>query len=164
MGGDLGKIDEGKIREFRMGDVAVVAEIFREAAEAAPWPEVELRGAFDLTGVLAYLSERPDGIVGVVIGRRVGDEAEVLNLAVKPQRRRQGEGTRLVRKILEEFADCGVSRVFLEVRQSNVGAIGFYERLGFQTAGLRRGYYQNPTEAAKVMELWVKKIHRVPGK
>jgi ribosomal-protein-alanine N-acetyltransferase len=164
MGGDRGKIDEGTIRELRVGDVAVVAEILRQAAEAAPWPESELRGAFYLTGVLAYVTERQDGIAGVVIGRRVGDEGEVLNLAVRPERRRRGEGTRLVSKILEEFADRGVSRVFLEVRESNLGAIGFYERLGFQTAGLRRGYYQNPAEAAKVMELRVNKIHRVPGK
>src|SRR5262249_23924557 len=104
-----------------------------------------------------YVSERQGGITGVVIGRRVGDEAEILNLAVRPENRRRGEGTELVRKMLEAFAGNGVSRVFLEVRESNAGAIGFYERLGFQAAGSRKDYYQNPTEAAKVMEVSLRK-------
>jgi len=148
---------EGKIREFRMADVAAAAQIFREAPEAAQWPEAELRGAFYLTGVVAYVSEQQGAIAGVVIGRRVSGEAEILNLAVKPERRRRGTGRQLVGEMLEEFAASGVSRVFLEVRESNVTAIGFYDRLGFQTVGLRRDYYQNPPEAAKVMELWLRK-------
>jgi len=157
MGGEDAARGEERIRDFRMADVAAVADIFREAPEAAQWPEAELRGAFYLAGVVAYVSEQQGAIAGVVIGRRVGDEAEILNLAVRAERRRRGQGKRLVAKMLEELARSGVSRVFLEVRQSNVGAIEFYERLGFATAGLRKDYYQNPTEAAKVMELQLRK-------
>ena len=83
----------------------------------------------------------------------VTDEAEILNLAVKPANRRQGEGMKLVQRMLEDFQTRSVSRVFLEVRESNTGAIGFYEHLGFRTVGKRKDYYQGPPEAALVMEL-----------
>jgi ribosomal-protein-alanine N-acetyltransferase len=48
--------------------------------------------------------------------------------------------------------------VFLEVRESNVGAIAFYRGLGFEGIGMRRDYYQDPKEAATVMELWLRKF------
>ena len=59
--------------------------------------------------------------------------------------------------MLEEFAGQGVSRVFLEVRESNATAVDFYEKLGFRQVGVRQDYYQAPAESAKVMELWVRK-------
>jgi ribosomal-protein-alanine N-acetyltransferase len=145
------------MREFRSEDVAQVAVILREAPEAAQWPESELRSMGYLSGLRAFVSESLAGITGVVIGRQVAEEAEILNLAVRVSARRRGEGTALVGRILDEFAGQGVSRVFLEVRESNATAVGFYERLGFQQVGVRRNYYQDPVESAKVMELWVRK-------
>ena len=138
-------------------DASEVAEILREAKEAASWSEEALRGTEKLPGVSAFVSERGGSISGIVVGRRVLDEAEILNLAVKQGMRRQGEGRALVRRILQRFAEQQVSRVFLEVRESNLGAIAFYRGLGFQAIGTRRDYYRDPTEPATVMELWLPK-------
>ena len=110
-----------------------------------------------LPGVAAFVSERGDVISGIVVGRQVLDEAEILNLAVRQGARRQGEGRSLVRRALQDFAVRQVSRVFLEVRESNAGAIAFYRDLGFVAVGTRRDYYRDPTEAAAVMELWLGK-------
>lgn len=138
-------------------DSEVVAAIFREAKEAASWSEDAVREMIAMPGVSAYVSERDGTASGIVIGRQVLDEAEVLNLAVRQEVRRQGEGGALVRKLLERFTDQHVSRVFLEVRESNAGAIAFYQGLGFQSAGTRKGYYQSPSEDATVMEFWIRK-------
>jgi len=92
------------------------------------------------------------------VGRQVLDEAEILNLAVARGVRRQGEGRALVRRMLHRFAEVEVSRVFLEVRESNTGAIAFYRGLGFQAIGTRPDYYQDPKESATVMELWLGKF------
>jgi ribosomal-protein-alanine acetyltransferase len=146
------------IRAFNAAtDAAEVAGILREAKEAASWSEEALRETEKLPGVSAFVSERGGAISGIVVGRRVLDEAEILNLAVKQGMRRQGEGRALVRRILQRFAEQQVSRVFLEVRESNAGAIVFYRGLGFQAIGTRRDYYRDPTEAATVMELWLPK-------
>jgi ribosomal-protein-alanine N-acetyltransferase len=46
----------------------------------------------------------------------------------------------------------GKHGVYLEVRESNLGAIAFYERLGFSSNGRRNNYYRNPDEAAVCMK------------
>jgi ribosomal-protein-alanine N-acetyltransferase len=146
------------IREFdASADAVEVAMILREAREAASWSEEALRETALLPGVAAFVSRRGDAISGIVVGRQVLDEAEILNLAVKQGVRRQGEGRALVRRSLQQFAERQVSRVFLEVRESNTGAIEFYRGLGFEAVGLRRDYYHDPSEAATVMELWLGK-------
>jgi len=91
--------------------------------------------------------------VGFLIARQVGDEAEVLNLAVAPARRRKGEGGALLRAAVAELRKRGVTRVFLEVRESNAAGIAFYENHSFLQAGRREGYYRDPVEAALVMEI-----------
>jgi [ribosomal protein S18]-alanine N-acetyltransferase len=138
-------------------DAGNVAEILREAREAASWSEEALRDMASLPGVAAFVSERRGAVSGIVVGRQVLDEAEILNLAVTQGMRRQGEGRALIGHVLQWFADRRVSRVFLEVRESNAGAIAFYRGLGFMTVGTRRDYYQDPKESATVMELWLDK-------
>ena len=146
------------IRAFRGAeDAGAVAEILREGREAASWSGEALRETVLLPGVSALVSERGGAITGIVVGRQVLDEAEILNLAVRQGMRRQGEGRALVRHLLNRFGDGGVSRVFLEVRESNEGGIAFYRGLGFQAVGTRRDYYHDPKESATVMELWLRK-------
>ncbi len=146
------------IRAFdAAADAAEVAEILREARGAASWSAEALRETMKLPGVAAFVSERNGAITGIVVGRQVLDEAEILNLAVAQGTRRQGVGRALVEHILQRFAERQVSRVFLEVRESNAGAITFYRGLGFQAIATRRDYYQDPKESATVMELWLRK-------
>ena len=138
-------------------DSAQAAAVLGEAREAANWSEEALRETALLPRIAAFVSERGDTISGIVVGRQVLDEAEILNLAVRQGVRRQGEGRALVRRVLQVFAERQVSRVFLEVRESNVGAIAFYRGLGFKAVGTRKDYYREPSEAAMVMELWLSK-------
>ena len=154
MGSDSSKGAGFAIRAFQSArDAGAAAEIFRAAREAANWSEEALRGTGLLPGGSAFVSERNCAIAGIVVGRQVLDEGEILNLAVAQGMRRQGQGRALVGQLLDRFREGGVSRVFLEVRESNAGGIAFYRGLGFQVAGTRRDYYQEPKEAATVMEL-----------
>jgi len=147
------------IRAFNSAaDAARVEGILRAAKEAASWSEEALAETMELPGVYAYVSERNGAVSGIVVGRQILDEAEILNLAVTQGMRRQGEGRALVGRILQRFAEGNVSRVFLEVRESNTGAIAFYRGLGFEAVGTRRDYYQDPKESATVMELSLRKF------
>lgn len=147
-----------EIREFQfVQDARQAAEILRQAKEATLWTETDLLLLRDLSGANAYVAVSGGQVSGIVIGRKIGDEAEVLNLAVREGERRRGAGQRLVSRLLEEYQGRDVSRVFLEVRESNATAIRFYERLGFQTVGTRKGYYPEPKEDALVMELKTRK-------
>jgi tRNA threonylcarbamoyladenosine biosynthesis protein TsaB len=140
------------IRALRAEDAAAVTRILCDAPEAVFWPESSVKEALGWKGALALVNEAGGKVMGFLIGRQAGDEAEILNLAVERNSRRKGEGGALLRTALEEFRVRGVSRVFLEVRESNEVGLAFYEKHGFSKVGRREGYYRDPEEAAIVME------------
>ena len=143
----------GAIRGLRAEDAAAVTQILAEAPEAVFWTESSVKDALGWKGTRALVMNEVSGnVTGFLIGRQAGDEAEILNLAVKRKNRRRGEGGALLQTALVEFRARGVSHVFLEVRESNEAAIAFYGKHGFSKVGRREGYYRAPEEAAVVME------------
>jgi ribosomal-protein-alanine N-acetyltransferase len=72
-----------------------------------------------------------------------------MNVAVDPDRRREGVASTLIDAMLERIGpDASVT---LEVRVSNAGAIALYERYGFRSVGTRRRYYADTGEDAIIM-------------
>ncbi len=140
------------IRAFREADAPAAAEILRASPEAAQWTEWGFRELLGWRGVLALVSEHESNVCAFIIARQMEGEAEILNLAVILEKRRKGEGSALLKAAMNELQSRHVSRVFLEVRESNEGAIAFYEKHGFSKMGRRAGYYRNPEEAAIVLE------------
>jgi ribosomal-protein-alanine N-acetyltransferase len=90
------------------------------------------------------------GILAVAAG-----EAHLLNVCVRRDRQGQGHGRSLVMHMLERARARGAEMVFLEVRPSNVIALGLYRSLGFNEIGVRKDYYPAATghEDAQVMAL-----------
>lgn len=78
-------------------------------------------------------------------------DVEIHHLASHPIWQRKGLGTILIRHLIEELRPL-LGRLFLEVRAGNASAIGFYEDLGFVCCGVRKGYYRNPTEDARLYQ------------
>ena len=140
------------IRAFGEADAAVAAKILRASPEAAQWTEWGLKELLGWSGVVALVSEDDGKVSGFIMGRQAACEAEILNLAVIATKRRKGQGKALLEAAMEEFRGRHVSRVFLEVRESNESGIAFYARHGFCKTGRRAGYYHDPEEAAIVME------------
>jgi len=140
------------IRAFLPGDVTAATEILRGSPEAGQWTEWGFRELLGWRGVLALVSENERKVVGFIIGRQVGEEAEILNLAVIPAKRRKGDGGALLKAAMDEFRARQVSRVFLEVRESNESGIGFYAKHGFGRMARRADYYHDSREAAILME------------
>jgi len=68
-------------------------------------------------------------------------EAQLLNLSVVPDARRQGLGRELLTRFLSIAARLGARQLFLEVRVGNVSAIALYEREGFVRVARRASYY-----------------------
>jgi ribosomal-protein-alanine N-acetyltransferase len=140
------------IRAFRETDAAAATEILKGSLEAAQWTEWGVRELLRWSGVVALVSEDGRKVSGFIVGRQAGGEAEILNLAVTPAKRRKGRGGVLLNAAMDEFHARLVSRLFLEVRESNEGGIAFYQKHGFLKMGRRASYYHNPDEAAIVME------------
>ena len=75
-------------------------------------------------------------------------EAELVRIAVSPAWRRRGQGVALLRHSQAILARMRIRTLFLEVRVSNSGAIALYEKEGWTSIGLRRGYYRDGEDAA----------------
>jgi ribosomal-protein-alanine N-acetyltransferase len=81
----------------------------------------------------------------------VVDEIHINNVAILPDYRGRGLGTRLMRRVLTEGRRLGATRATLEVRASNEDAKRFYEGLGFRATAVRKHYYTNPVEDALIL-------------
>lgn len=80
---------------------------------------------------------------GFALTRTVAGESELLTLAVDPARRRRGIGRALTEEWLAAVA-AEAGSAFLEVASDNLPALALYRSLGFDEAGLRKGYYARP--------------------
>lgn len=134
----------------RPDDLPAIEQILKVSSEAADWSAEALADALRRHPNYFFVARAENRIAGFACGRMVADEAEILNLAIRPELRNRGIGKALVGKLLHTFTLQGVAHVFLEVRKSNITAIAFYHRLGFRQVGERPGYYQNPLEPALV--------------
>ncbi len=99
--------------------------------------------------VLAAIDENGK-VSGFLTAQQILDTADINNVAVHPERRRQGIGSLLLQEFLLQAQDA--EQIFLEVRASNAPAIGLYEMHGFRRIGTRKGYYTNPAEDAVIMQ------------
>lgn len=140
-----------QIRRMTLEDVPVVRDILQQAPEAADWSVASIRTLLEGSQTLALVSIRAEQISGCIFGARIDNQAEILNLAVLPIHRRKGDGSNLVRALIAEWELHSAPRIFLEVRESNAGAIKLYEGIGFQQAGRRKKYYSAPEEDALVL-------------
>ena len=95
--------------------------------------------------------EEKEKILAYCSMQTVLDEGDILNVAVSPDRQREGIGYFLVDSMLKMAEMIGIHIVHLEVREGNGTARRLYERLGFKEDGLRKNYYTDPTENAVLM-------------
>ena len=89
-------------------------------------------------------------LVGYLVCSRYDTVWHVMNVAVDPDERRRGVASALLETLFERVGDPD-AQYTLEVRTSNAPAIALYERFGFRSAGLRRGYYHDNKEDAVIM-------------
>lgn len=131
------------IRRGESKDLPAVAAIQAASPEASQWNIAEY------PGYEFHVADGGSGAQGFLVARRIAEgEYELLNLAVAPESRRRGVGRALVEWLVSSFPGA----VFLEVRESNQNARTFYNSLGFQEIGIRREYYESPSEAAIVLK------------
>ena len=120
---------------------------------ADPWSEDAFRrllaGLPAIFQVLVLPEE--NRLIGYVIAFAIGDDAELLNVAVEAGSRGKGFAGQMLDAVLIELGARGVRAAFLEVRESNRAARGLYESRGFREIGRRKNYYRRPVEDALVM-------------
>ena len=79
------------------------------------------------------------------------DDAEIFKIAVEPEKRGVGIGTKIFAELIRLVNLRGAKAITLEVRPSNTAAIKLYESFGLKSVGRRKNYYTNPAEDALIM-------------
>lgn len=127
------------------GWAPALAAIHREAFGAESWSEESLATLLDSPFVIGLIQEG-----GFILARAVAGEAEILTLAVLPDRRRQGIGRALLEAALQQATQRHADHIFLEVDAANAAALALYRAAGFVEAGTRPDYY-GPGQSALLL-------------
>lgn len=149
-------VESTRIRPVTAADIPAIIAIERNATSAAHWSEAAYHDVFKSSAPprIALVREHEDGtLLGFVIARINGEECELENIVMAGSARRQGVGSKLVRALKAAAQKQGVTRIFLEVRESNSAARALYEKCGFEIGGRRKSYYRDPVENALLYSL-----------
>ena len=144
--------------EIREGDAAClreIADLEQICFENDPWTYSAFEEIAKQDGckIYAISDMQLSKIVAYSVFYYALDQGDLANIAVDPEYRRWGLGSKLLAYTVQKATENGVNELFLEVRASNVPAIGLYEKSGFVNIGTRRNYYKHPKEDAVIMVL-----------
>lgn len=143
------------IRQMTEADLPQICAI-ELATFSDPWSEEDFRSSIKEANN-GYLIAEMDGVIAGYCGYwGIVGEGYIYNVAVKEEFRRHKIGYHMLKTLLEESKDRGITSLTLEVRASNEPAIRLYESLSFERAGIRKDFYSHPKEDAVIM--WLKPI------
>lgn len=138
------KIEESDIEQI----ASLEQQIFTDA-----WTSQGIGETYCQKQAFITVSEEEGRINGYCIIYYVLDEGEIARIAVDSNFRKQGIGHRLLDYTSSVCREKGVTRLLLDVRESNQGARAFYKNCGFAEDGIRKNFYENPTEHAVLMSM-----------
>lgn len=145
-------LDHTVLRDMNPADLAGIVCI-EQRVHAYPWSCGNFTDALK-SNYVCKVYEAEGEILGYVVLMLAVDEADLLNISIVAEYQRKGLGRQLLSAIMEVARGCSMRRMLLEVRSSNVAALGLYRDVGFRKIGMRHGYYSadNGREDAIVME------------
>jgi len=144
------------LREACPGDITGLLGLVGDESLGTGWTASALREELESDNSKVFIAEVGSGIkirvAGFLCVWEVLDQFEVGNLFVGAQYRRIGLGGQLVRHMISEAENSGISTILLEVRASNEAAKRLYLNAGFFETGIRENYYDG-IHAATLMQL-----------
>jgi ribosomal-protein-alanine N-acetyltransferase len=138
------------IRRLDLADLDAI-EAIEQRAYSTPWSRAMFASELAKPTSICLGAFEGSELVGYIVNSRYVDAWHVMNVAVHPDRQRRGIASRLLERLFSLTREDERRGYTLEVRVSNEGAIRLYEGLGFESRGIRRGYYTDNREDALIM-------------
>ncbi|SCW69947.1 ribosomal-protein-alanine N-acetyltransferase [Paenibacillus tianmuensis] len=148
-------------RPMNTDDIPVICEIEQESFPT-PWTAGAFYNELTSNNFAKYLVLEYEGEIAGYGGMwLIMEEAHVTNIAIREKYRGRKLGERLLVEMQQTAVFYGTLRMTLEVRPSNLIAQRLYEKLGFRSVGIRRGYYTDNKEDAIIMWADLPKAERL---
>jgi len=143
-------IDKKEIVKMELSHLDEVIEIERSSF-SDPWSYRMFVSELKSPHTIYFVALSDNKVIGYVGGWIVLNELHITNLAVAGTHRGRGIANILLDKLFVVAIERGCDIAYLEVRASNTPAQNLYNKLGFEVAYVRKGYYTKPIEDALVM-------------
>lgn len=117
-----------------------------------PWSEEEFIRVLRQRDCIGMVAEIGEEIAGFMIYELHKNRIHILSFAVHPYFRRERVGTLMVGKLISKLAFQRRNRIALEVRETNLPAQLFFQKLGFRANRILKDYYEDHNEDAYIME------------
>jgi [ribosomal protein S18]-alanine N-acetyltransferase len=141
------------VRPMQESDLERIMEI-EHASFSSPWSPYAFMSELKENEYARYFCLEVKGQVAGYMGLWfILEEGHITNVAIAPTYRGYRWAEYLMRSVMKKMVDEGMERMTLEVRTSNTPAQQLYKRLGFEKAGIRKGYYSDNREDALIMWL-----------
>lgn len=138
------------IHPFTRKDIADAVNL-EKSCFSNPWSKKAFEEALDNRNSCFFAAEQNGKFVGFAGLYSVFGEGYIYNIAVCDNCRGKGIGTALMQKLLDYSKEKGLEFLSLEVRYSNASAIKLYEKCGFKHTGIRKNFYDKPSEDGIIM-------------
>ena len=141
------------IHEAEEKDLQIISELERDLFSEEKWSYFQILREFknNFSKILVY--KEKEEIIGYLIFREIEPEIEIFKIGVKKEYQRKGVGTKLIQKLIEIAKEKNISKIFLEVKASNLSAYNFYKKLGFKEMYRRKNYYSNEEAIIMLKEI-----------
>ena len=116
------------------------------------WNYEILKQEFLNTNTTYIVAKQNETIVGFAGILTIIDEANIMNIVTKVNKRRLGIGSKLLQSLIASAKEQNCKSIILEVNENNKPAINLYKKYNFNRIGLRKKYYNN-TDNAILMSL-----------
>ena len=111
------------------------------------WSKKQWAQEFKKEGIKVYGLLLSNFVIGICAFHVVLDEAQINFFVINNKYRNKGFGTYLMSYLIKECEKLDISKLFLEVSNTNHKAEKFYSRFEFSTVGIRRNYYKDGSDA-----------------
>jgi GNAT superfamily N-acetyltransferase len=126
------------IKEARPEEIDSLIPLLLQAEES----ERALRWGLAHLVDTVYRADADGALVGAATMQWRGDPCEIMELAVAPERQRQGLGRQIVAWLVELARRRGKSAVLVGTANSSIGNIAFYQKVGFRMDQVRKDYFR----------------------
>ena len=137
------------IRFLEASDIDEIIQLEKLCFPEDPWSRLSFETELDnpLSVFFVAVDEESGKMMGYGGMWLMHDIADITNIAVHPEYRREGIGKNILNLLIKIAKEKEMTAITLEVRESNIPAQKLYESAGFVRCGISKRYYQGREDA-----------------